>query len=841
MHTRREFLERVGLLAGAAGTLGACSESIQRALALEPAAGSTCLDAEHIVVLMQENRSFDHAFGTLRGVRGFNDPRAITLPDGNPVWVQTNDRAERYIPFRLDIKNTKSTWTGDLPHDRADQVDARNHGRYDRWLQAKRSEHREYAGMPLTLGYYTRADIPFYYALADAFTICDQHFCSCLAPTTPNRLYLWSGTIRERQAADSPANLRNQNVDYGRWASWTTFPERLEDHGISWKIYQNELTLESGIGEREDAWLANFGDNPIEFFSQYQVRLAATHRTYRDKMVRELPGQIAGLKKQLAHAGTAEEKAKLEKQIGVLSVAFKRLEAECSEWTQDRFDKLSPREKSLHARAFCTNVGDPSYRQLTEIAYHNGQVERRLQVPKGDVLHQFRKDVTEGHLPTVSWIVSPQEFSDHPSSAWYGSWYISEVMDILTHNPEVWKKTIFILTYDENDGYFDHVPPFVAPHPRRPETGRVTNGIDVGVEYVEREQDQKLAPAGQGRESSIGLGYRVPMIIASPWSRGGCVCSQVFDHTSVLQFLETFLTNKTGTKVEESNISRWRRTVCGNLASAFQPFNQDKISGLESPRRDAFIEEIHRAQFKRLPAGYRALTGEEIEQIRRDAGSSPLLPRQEAGVRRSCPLPYELAVDGSLNDERTHFTIRFEARKGIFGERSAGSPFTVYSRTAIGDMKVRNYAVAAGEHLEDSWAVAEFQGGIYHLRVYGPNGFYREFIGSQEDPPVDFRLQYSRDRSGIALSGDIEIVAANQDRRQTCTIEARDHSYGNSIQSRLLAPGKHVTLAIDAQKSAGWYDVSVRTATGGRFQKRYAGRVETGKWTTSDPAMGRVL
>jgi phospholipase C len=228
MQTRREFIEHV-LLAGATGVLGALSASVERALAVEPAAGSTYLDAEHIVILMQENRSFDHAFGTLQGVRGFNDPRAMTLADGNPVWIQPNAKGERYVPFRLDIKNSKSTWTGALPHDRVDQVDARNHGRHDRWLTAKRSGYREYADMPLTLGYYTRADLPFYYALADAFTICDQHFCSSLTPTTPNRLYLWSGTIRERQAADAPANVRNQDVDYGQWASWTTFPERLED------------------------------------------------------------------------------------------------------------------------------------------------------------------------------------------------------------------------------------------------------------------------------------------------------------------------------------------------------------------------------------------------------------------------------------------------------------------------------------------------------------------------------------------------------------------------------------------------------------------------------------
>jgi phospholipase C len=843
MQTRREFLERMGLLAGAAGAWNACSASIQRALALEPASGSTYLDAEHVVILMQENRSFDHAFGTLQGVRGFNDPRAITLADGNPVWVQANAAGERYLPFRLDIKNTRSTWTGDLPHNRTDQVDARNQGRHDRWLEAKRSEHRAYAAMPLTLGHYTRADIPFYYALADAFTICDQHFCSSLTPTTPNRLYLWSGTVRARQTADSPANVRNENVDYGRWASWPTFPERLEDHGVPWKIYQNELSIESGLSELEDAWLANFGDSPIEFFSQYQVRLAATHRSYRDKRIRELPGEIAALKQRLAaHSGAAAEKAKLEKRLTALSATFKRYEAETSEWTQERFDKLSPREKSLHARAFCTNVGDPSYRQLTEIAYHDGEIERRMHVPKGDVLHQFRQDVTAGRLPTVSWLVAPQEFSDHPSSAWYGSWYISEVLNILTHNPEVWKKTVFILTYDENDGYFDHVPPFVAPHPRRPETGRVTKGIDVGVEYVERAQDQKLAPPGHAREDSIGLGYRVPMIIASPWSRGGCVCSQVFDHTSVLQFLETFLTHKTGKRVEESNISGWRRTVCGDLAAAFQPSPDDKASVLESVPRDAFLEQIHRAQFKELPAGYRVLTGEEIEHIRRDPQGSALLPRQEPGVRRSCALPYELAVDGSLNEDRTRFTIQFEARKELFGERSAGSPFIVHARTAAGELQIRNYAVAAGERLEDSWAVNDFPDGNYHLRVYGPNGFFREFTGDQEDPSIDLNFDYARHRAGgRGLSGGIAIVAANRDRRQSCIIEIRDNSYKHPTQTRILAPSERVTLTVDSQDSAGWYDVTVGIAQRERFQKRYAGRVETGKWSTSDPAMGRTI
>src|SRR5262245_26710459 len=198
MYTRREFVKTAVLLSGAAGIWNALPASIARALAIEPDPGTSYLDAEHVVILMQENRSFDHAFGTLQGVRGFNDPRALTLPDGNPVWVQTNKAGQSFVPFRLNIKDSNATWLGCLPHTWPDQVDARNGGKYDRWLDVKRSGNKKFADIPLTLGHYTRDDIPFYYALADAFTICDQHFCSSLTGTTANRCYLWTGTIRER-------------------------------------------------------------------------------------------------------------------------------------------------------------------------------------------------------------------------------------------------------------------------------------------------------------------------------------------------------------------------------------------------------------------------------------------------------------------------------------------------------------------------------------------------------------------------------------------------------------------------------------------------------------------
>jgi phospholipase C len=826
-------------LAGGAAATGSLFESIERALAIEPASGSQFLDAEHVVILMQENRSFDHAYGTLRGVRGFNDPRAITLPDGNPVWVQANAAHERYAPFRLDINSTKITWMGSLPHSWPDQVDARNGGLHDKWLPAKRSPHREYARLPLTMGYYTRADIPFYYALADAFTICDQYFCSSLTGTTPNRCYLWSGTVRERPTAESPANLLNENVDYGSLASWPTFPERLEAHGISWKVYQNELTVGSGLSAEEDRWLANFGDNPLEYFTQYRVHLSPPHRAHLARRLRELPAEIEALKKRLGKSnGRVPASAAQKKRLAALSAELNQLQAERDYWAGKSLEQLSPREQALHAKAFCTNVGDPARRQLTELVYRDGDTQHRMHIPKGDVLHQFRQDVERGQLPTVSWIVSPEAFSDHPSSAWFGAWYIAEVLRILTDNPALWKKTIFLLTYDENDGYFDHVPPFVAPHPGRPQTGRVTPGIDASVEYVELTQDRKRNSPERARDCSIGLGYRVPLVIASPWSRGGCVCSQVFDHTSVLQFLEKLLTHKLGKKVKETNISRWRRTVCGDLTSSFQPAAQPAAHSLDFPPRDVFFESIHRAQFKDLPSGFHALAPAELEQIRRAPKSSPALARQEPGVRPSCPLPYELTVDGALNAVRTQFVMRLTARNEIFGERAAGSPFIVYALGNNSPISVRNYAVEPGEQLDDAWALSHFANGRYHLRTYGPNGFFREFIGGPDEPRCDLTFRYSRHPETRHLSGAIEVIAANRDQSRPLAIEFHDHAYSLPRVTRTVAAGQTETFPIDTHKSAGWYDFSLRVAGEHRFERRYAGRVETGNWSTSDPAMG---
>jgi phospholipase C len=836
MPTRREFLQQAALLSSAATWAGAFPAAVAKAFAIDPEPGSTYLDAEHVVILMQENRSFDHAFGTMKGVRGYNDPRALTLPNGNPVWVQTNRHGKSYAPFRLNIKDSNATWLGCLPHGRTDQVDARNGGRYDRWLDVKHLGG-DYARLPFTMGHYTREDIPFYYALADAFTICDQHFCSALTCTTPNRLFLWSGTIREKQSGDSPAKINNEEAVYEAEVAWPTFPERLEDHGISWKVYQNEIWQQSGLEGEHDAWLTNFGDNPLEYFTQYNVRFAERRRKHVERLLQVLPEQIEELKRKItAKASPAEGEEPLGIQLANKIAALKQAQYEYPRFTAENFDKLSAREKSIHAKAFTTNDADPDFRELITHAYQDGDQERKVYMPKGDVLHAFRDDVHTGKLPTVSWLVAPERFSDHPGSAWYGAWYIAEVMNILTSNPEVWKKTVFILTYDENDGYFDHVPPFVAPHPRRPETGRTSPGIDTSVDYIDAAEEKKLNRGRSSRESSIGLGYRVPMIIASPWPRGGCVCSQVFDHTSSLQFLERLLTHKTGRQVNEPNISQWRRTVCGDLTSAFQLFTGTDSGLPPVADRSEVIEGIHKARFKQPPTGYKELAQADIEQIRRDPQASSLLPHQDPGVRRSSPLPYELAVEGGLNPERNGFVIRLEARNKNFGDRAAGSPFIVYARTRKGDVQIRDYAVAAGASVEDTWALNDFEKGVYHFEVYGPNGFYREFIGNAEEPHADIRLKYHFDLQSL-----VTVEVANRNPRRSYEVVVHDNAYLTSELRGQVESSAAATFAIDTATGLGWYDLTLFVESYEPFRRRYAGRVETGKWGYSDPAMGRVV
>ncbi|NOW95311.1 phosphocholine-specific phospholipase C [Mucilaginibacter sp. SG564] len=843
MDSRRDFLKKAALLSGSAAIMSVMPPAIQRALAINPEPGSTFLDAEHIVILMQENRSFDHCFGTLQGVRGFNDPRAIRLPDQKPVWLQTDAVGNTYSPFRLDIKDTKITWMGSLPHSRASQVDANNLGKYDQWLTAKKSGNRNYADMPLTLGYYTREDLPFNYGMADAFTVCDQNFCSAMTSTTPNRSFFWTGKITHEKDGIPKANIRNTDYSYGDMP-WETFPELLQQNNIPWKFYQNDLSCGGGFEREERAWLANFGCNLLEFFKAYNVKFSERNIKSLQKLVQDLPDQI----NKLQEATPADEQAaiKARESIRKKQEVLDNAQRDLARWNQDSYNKLSDKEKALYRSAFVINSGDPDFRSIAELTYQDNGKERKVTVPKGDLLHQFRKDVNTGKLPTVSWLAGPENFSDHPTAPWYGAWYVSEVLDILTKNPEVWKKTIFIVTYDENDGYFDHVPPFSIPDAKIPGTGKCSAGIETEIEHVRLENELKQGiPKNQAREGAIGLGFRVPMMIASPWSRGGQVCSEVFDHTSTLQFLETFVNKKYKKDIRLGNISEWRRTICGDLTSAFVPYNGNQLGEIPFLDRNKNVETIYNARFKEQPIAFKKLSADEIMKI---SAQPSLITLQEKGIRTSCALPYELYTHGGLRADRKNFEIQFKAGNEVFGKNAAGSPFTVSVPVKYNDELSKNeisrnwsFAVKAGDQLNYNWPLAAFENGRYHLRVNGPNGFFREFIGTQENAGLEVTCVYEKNKINPSkLTGNVLLSLVNND-AQAHTVTIHDHGYKAADITKTIPANSKVDVVLNLAKNYNWYDFSVKLSGDNNFEQRFAGRVETGTATKTDPVMGREV
>ena len=838
MRTRRDFLKLAAMASGAAGISGLIPESVQRAYSIEPAPGSTYLDAEHVVILMQENRSFDHAFGTLRGVRGFNDPRALRLENGNSVFVQTDAAGNSYAPWRLDIRDTRVTWMGGLPHSRDSQVDAWNEGLHDGWLEAKRSEEKGYAELPLTMGHYTREDLPFYYAMADAFTVCDQNYCSVMTSTSPNRLYFWTGTIRDEQRVNSKVFMRNEQIDPGGM-TWKTFPERLQEAGIRWKSYQNDLTR-SGMAGEEDAWLSNFGDNVLECFSAYHVEAHPGYIPAAKLWLAELSAHAAKLAAQISAEKDPAVAAKLRGRLGKIESQMDALKASLADGGEALYSQLSAQQKALHHAAFVTNAGDPGYHALASLPFEADGKPQSMKVPAGDILYQFRKDVNEGTLPTVSWLTAPEKFSDHPTSPWYGAWYISEVMDILTKNPEVWKKTIFILTYDENDGYFDHAPSFAAADPKRPETGGASAGVDTGLEYSYREDELRQGVAkNQARSGPMGMGFRVPMIIASPWSRGGWVNSEHFDHTSTLMFLEKFIQEKYGTTVHEENISAWRRSISGDLTSVFRPYDP-KEAALDFLNRNKFVVGIEKARYKEPPSNYSKLTPDQIEQINRSTRHSAQMPHQEEGVKPACALPYELYADGCPSADGKYYEIRFSAGNQVHGARAAGAPFNVYLRntkkgsSAGKGMAVATYAVKAGDSLTRQFPLADSS---YAIEVHGPNGFYRSFAGNTDLHHVELRTAY--EQSGKHLTGNV-VVRLRNSADHAVTVEIRDNAYKTKPLHKRIEANQEVSVILQLAHSHGWYDSTVK-ASGSDAEVRLAGRVETGRVSFSDPWMGGVV
>ncbi|GGO91007.1 phosphocholine-specific phospholipase C [Stakelama pacifica] len=673
--------------------LSAMPPSIARAATIAPDIRSgTIADIDHIVILMQENRGFDHYFGSMRGVRGFGDRFPIPLAperrdsQPRPVWQQSDRNAPSgprvVTPFHLAVRrNFDLMRMRGTPHNWPDAQRAWDEGRMAHWPEVK--EQR-------AMGYYRRNDIPFQFALADAFTICDAYHCSIQTGTNSNRLFLWSGTNDPGGTMGGPAisNSHDQFADKGGFPEpyrWTTTVERLQEAGIDWRIYQDMAD--------------NFTDNPL-------VGFAAFRDAYRGE-------------------------------------------------------------------------GNPELK------------DRALKTQALDVL---KADVLAGRLPQVSYIIATATGSEHPgpSSPAQGAEYTAAVLDALTADPKLWARTALFIMFDENDGFFDHMPPPAPP-------SRSTDGTLHGGSSIDLTGEYHLMPSAGDADADLpelrgrpyGLGPRVPMYVVSPWSRGGWVNSQIFDHTSVIRFLEARF------GIRETNISPWRRAICGDLTSAFDFGGSDTSwPSLPDPAMDA-----HRAA---------ALT----TQISPSAPEGLLTPWQEPGIRRARPLPYRLEVTDAAEGDAIALT---------FSAEGAAAVFHVYDRLAL-DQAPQRYSVGAGDRLKGRWPVDRDHG--YDLWIIGPNGFHRHFAGGRESLLLIAGLSWSIDAETLA----IDLPESAHALKLTLSSAVTG---GTMSEPRVLAVGK---TRLPLREQLGWYDVTLRSEVDPGLLRRFAGRNDgAGRATCSDP------
>ncbi|HVY29498.1 MAG TPA: phospholipase C, phosphocholine-specific [Polyangiaceae bacterium] len=629
-HTRRRFLGSFAQGAALSG-VGSALETLARAA---PAASSLS-GVEHVVIFMQENRSFDHYLGTLSGVRGYGDRRALGRRGGGNVFGQPSGNQLVY-PYRLDNSSTSGQCVGDVAHDFETSVEATNGGRLDAWIAAKGTS---------TMSYHTRADIPYLYALADAFTLCDHYFCSVNGPTNPNRLYLMSGTIDAAGLAGGPVTDNGEPP-----ITWTTYPERLQKAGVSWRIYQET---------------DNFDDNALAWFQQFQS-----------------------------------------------------------------LDQSSP-------------------------LYQNGM----LRLPRD----QFAQDVMAGKLPAVSWVIAPTalcEHADHlPNEGInYGALHF---LNALAANPSVWQKTIFIWNYDENGGFFDHVPP-PSPPPGTPD--EFVNG------------------------SAIGLGPRVPCLVISPWSRGGQVCSEVFDHTSVLRLLELW------TGVRETNISAWRRQVCGDLTSALD-FSQLMVAFPKLPDSQAAADAA-------------VASCEQHPQAAPNGETAP--PAQEPGARPLRALPYQLSAGLRVVAAESQLEV------SVRNDGTGGCAAQLFHISAT-DVAPVHLALDAGARQTRRLLVPSSK--AYALELRGPNGFVRVWRG--ELGTLDAEVAATLDTTNRTLTLVIENGADTPfDVDITSALSALEAS------EQTVSVEPHASASVTLTTSSGWYDYVLVSAAGGSWRRELAGHIE---------------
>ncbi|MFI1155357.1 phosphocholine-specific phospholipase C [Streptomyces sioyaensis] len=693
--SRRRVLGVGAAAVGAAMAGSLLPPSLQRALADEaarPARGGGGLgDVRHVVVLMQENRSFDHYFGTLRGVRGYGDRNAVELPGGRSIYEQPGLLGLGTVlpfPVRAAAAAQKKDlqYIGALDHSWFGGAVAWHGGWMNGWVTAKTAA---------TMAYYDRQDVPLHYELADTFTVCDAYHSAIHSSTSPNRNHLVSGWTgfepNGKRAVGNDAYEEDTHTGY----TWTTYAERLEKAGRSWRVYQE--------------W-DNFTDNNLEFHAAFKA------------VAKKALVKVDGV-----HTMTAF----YTKLAGADEAGRSRLTALLEEGVRG----LDRGERSLFERAL------------------------RRGVP-GSTATAFAADVAGGTLPEVSYLVPSAADSEHPgaSSPAASATLVYQVLDALGRNPDVWRHTVLFLTYDENDGFFDHVPPPVPP----PGTdGEFWDGLPTG------------------------LGMRVPMLVISPWSVGGYACSQVFDHTSITRFLERW------TGIAEPNISAWRRTVCGDLTSAFD-FSRGR--GQPAVRR---------------PGPVPAFSG-------RWSPWPPLrqaLPRQEPGSRPARALPYQPDADGGFDPGAAVF------RMAVRNTGRAAVHLALYPYAKEWDAP--QHREVRGE---SEWDVP-VKGGTYRFTVTGPNGFRREFAGTAQGAAAAVGIATRIDAGRRTL----HLTLTNPGRADlTCTLKPLAYADAAprtvTVQAGAVRP-----LAYDTRDAHGWYDLGLTVAEDASFHRRLMGHVEDGR------------
>ncbi|MFD7644383.1 phosphocholine-specific phospholipase C [Kitasatospora sp. NPDC059795] len=706
-------LSRRTLLGGAAAAavLSALPLSVRQALAA-PARPGKLEDVQHVVILMQENRAFDHYFGTLPGVRGFGDRAAVRGVNGRSIFHQPDpSRAEGYLlPFAMNAAHTSAYQQGAPSFGYGDSMSAWNDGRADG------SVTRRSSGW-LGQGYYESADMPFYHALASVFTTCDAYYASVQCNTNTNREHLMSGTsggtVRDLPMTD--------NSEPAAGFEWTTYAERLERAGVSWQTYQA---------------LDNFDDNALAWFTNF---------------IKAKPGS------------------------------------------------------ALYERGL-RQVGDPA-KQGDPFAMGDALVEA------------FAADVRDDKLPQVSWLIAPAALSEHANYAPpNGEHLTARLLAALTANPDVWAKTVFILDYDEHGGFFDHqlppVPPLAAGRGAStvPVDGEVVVRVSKGGStyhrvvgqdgrYRVRNADGSLGwsatlPAGETLVAGpfpMGLGVRVPMVVVSPWTRGGVVDSTVYDHTSVIRLLE----KRFG--VAEPNISPWRRAVTGDLTNLFDFSGQDPV-------------------WPALPdtSGNRQKVTDTGKLPAPTVPKPQAFPQQPRATRTARPVPY-------------HLQVKARVRKGVLTLDLAnpgrqGAVIAAYPEPGAAP---RHYTVDVKGKLSDTWQIGPDG---YDLRLHGPNGALWHLRG---DAAGTYETSVSEDGGG---GWQLAVEVANRtDVSRVMTIG--DLAYGGGQREVRLGAGESAVVNLPVGKE-GWYDVVVTARDDARYRFRRAGRLPNQAVGFTDPAIG---